>query len=200
MQISKQGLDLIVRFEGFREDAYRDPGPSGLPITIGYGSTAHGDGSPIKLGEKITRAQAKEYLRRDCAKFEAAINRKVTGPLNQNRFDALVSLVYNIGSGAFGKSSLRKKFNAGDIQGSADAFLLYTKAQGVELEGLVKRRKAERELFLSAEIAATPAPAKELDKAKTLKAFAILYAQPLSAATVKLLNGLRRCEEFKDLK
>ncbi len=72
----------------------------------------------------------------------------VTVPLNQNQFDALVSLTYNIGSGAFNNSTLLKKLNKGDYQGAADQFLVWNKAGGKVMKGLVRRREAEQALFL----------------------------------------------------
>lgn len=92
--------------------------------------------------------QAKSYFKHDLAKFEKTVNESVTVPINQNQFDALVSLTYNIGSGAFKNSTLLKKLNKGDYQGAADQFLVWNKAGGKVMKGLVRRREAERALFL----------------------------------------------------
>lgn len=82
----------------------------------------------------------------DLKKFEAAVN-KVTVALNQNQFDALVSLTYNIGTGAFASSTLLKKLNAGDYKGAAAQFDVWNKAGGKRMQGLVNRRSTERKLF-----------------------------------------------------
>ena len=102
----------------------------------------------VKKGDACTPEQAKSYFKHDLAKFEKTVNESVTVPLTQNQFDALVSLTYNIGSGAFNNSTLLKKLNKGDYQGAADQFLVWNKAGGKVMKGLVRRREAERALFL----------------------------------------------------
>lgn len=89
-------------------------------------------------------------LRADLGTAEAAVNRLVTVPLTQNQFDALVSLVFNIGEGNFSKSTLLRRLNAGEREAAAGQFGRWNKSKGVELAGLTKRRAAERELFLKA--------------------------------------------------
>ena len=84
----------------------------------------------------------------DLKKFESAVNSAVTVPINQNQFDALVSLAYNIGTGAFKESTLIKKLNAGDIRGAADQFDVWVNAGGKRMQGLVNRRAKEKEVFL----------------------------------------------------
>lgn len=83
----------------------------------------------------------------DLKKFENTVNDVVKVPINQNQFDALLSLAYNIGSTAFKNSTLVKKLNAGDILGAADQFNVWVNAGGKRMQGLVNRRKAEKELF-----------------------------------------------------
>lgn len=146
MRISQAGLDLIKRFEGLSLTAYKDV--AGVP-TIGYGTTRYPDGSMVRLGDKCTEAQAEEYLRDDVAGCEEAVNQYIGVPLSQAQFDALVSLVYNIGAGAFSESTLRRKLNAGDYQGAAVEFDRWVHAGGRKVGGLIKRRRAERELFES---------------------------------------------------
>ena len=85
----------------------------------------------------------------DLKKFEAAVNNAVKIPLNQNQFDALVSLAYNIGTNAFSKSTLVKKLNANDIRGAADQFDVWVNAGGKRMQGLVNRRAREKALFIS---------------------------------------------------
>ncbi len=142
---SDVGVDLISGFEGTRFKAYDD----GVGVwTIGTGTTVYPNGAKVKQGDTCTPEQAKAYFKHDLAKFEKTVNESVTVPLNQNQFDALVSLTYNIGSGAFNNSTLLKKLNKGDYQGAADQFLAWKKAGGKVLPGLVRRREAERALFL----------------------------------------------------
>jgi len=144
--MNKATIDLIKEFEGFRAKAYLDP--VGI-LTIGYGTTAAaGVGIKPALGMTITEAQAVGYLMAAVDKFAAQIAPKITAPINENEFGAFVSLAYNIGPGAFGKSSALRKFNAGDKQGAANSILLWNKAGSKVLPGLVRRREAERALFL----------------------------------------------------
>ena len=145
MEISDVGLKLIAAHEGFRAKAYVCP--AGV-ITIGYGTTRIG-GKAVKLGEVCTKEQAEYWLRADVAKFETAIEKLVKVPLTQGEFDALVSFVYNIGDGAFAKSTLLKKLNGGDKAGAASEFAKWNKGGGVVLKGLVIRRVAERARFLA---------------------------------------------------
>ena len=150
MTVNKETIDLIKQFEGFRGTAYLDKLASPPIWTIGYGTTGRaGVGIDPAAGMKITEAQATEYLQRAVDKFAAQIAPKITRPINSNEFGAFVSLAYNIGPGAFGKSSALRRFNAGDKFGAADAILLWNKAGGKVLKGLERRRAAERRLFLT---------------------------------------------------
>ena len=143
---SNRGVELIKEFEGCRLTAYRC---SAGVLTIGYGHTGTVDGKLIASGMTITVAKATELLKKDLAEFEAAINSSVTVPITQNMFDALVSFSFNVGAGALRRSTLLKKLNAKDYNGAAAEFPLWNKAGGTVLNGLVRRRKAEKELFLT---------------------------------------------------
>lgn len=145
--INQASLNLIKEFEGLRLKAYQD---SVGVWTIGYGTTAAaGVGIEPKAGMTITQAQAEHYLQAAVEKFAAQIAPKITRPANPNEFGAMVSLAYNIGPGAFAKSSVLKRFNAGDTAGAAEAFKMWNKAGGKVLAGLVRRREAEAKLFLT---------------------------------------------------
>ena len=145
MVVSLFGIDLICGFEGLRLKAYDD----GVGVwTIGFGTTIYPNGIRVKKGDTCTEAQAKAYMAYDLKKFESAVSNAVTVPLNQNQFDALVSLAYNIGIGAFSKSTLVKKLNAGDIRGAAEQFDVWVNAGGKRMQGLVNRRAKENEVFL----------------------------------------------------
>lgn len=145
MKTSNKGMTLIKEAEGCKLKAYLCP--AGV-LTIGYGHT----GKDVVEGLVITEEQAEKLLKKDLEKFEKAVEKYVEVEINQNHFDALVSLAFNIGTGAFAKSTLLKKLNAGDYAGAAEQFLVWNKAtvDGVkkELEGLKKRRQKERALFL----------------------------------------------------
>lgn len=159
MKTSRDGIALIKNWEGCRLTAYPDPGTGGDPWTIGYGHTSAAGEPKVVRGLKITQQEADDILVRDLAKYEAAVDRALTRSPTQPQFDACVSLCYNIGQGAFAGSTVVRKFNAGDITGSADAFLLWNKAGGKVMQGLVNRREAERLHFLKASASAPPPPA-----------------------------------------
>lgn len=143
---SPSGADLICSFEGKRLTAYDD----GVGVwTIGFGTTVYPNGTKVKKGDTCTEAQAKQYMQNDLKRFERTVNDAVTVPLNQNQFDALVSLTYNIGSGAFTQSTLVKKLNAGDYKGAAGQFDVWVSAGGKRMQGLVNRRAREKAVFLS---------------------------------------------------
>ena len=138
MKTSQAGIDLIKQFEGCRLTAYK-PVATEKYWTIGYGSY----GPHVTEGMTITQARAEELLKQDLARFENAVN-ALGLSLNQNQFDALVSFAYNCGAG-----NLKKLCNGRTMAQIADAILKYDKAGGKVLTGLTRRRKAERELFLS---------------------------------------------------
>lgn len=157
MTINKAGLALVKEFEGFRAEAYLDP--VGI-VTIGYGTTAAaGVGISPELGMTITEAEAEAYLAKTLEKFGRNIRSMITVEPNENEFAAMLSLAYNIGPGAFAKSSVLRFFNTGDKARAADAFRLWVKAGGKTLAGLKRRREAERALFLEAVIPAVIPPA-----------------------------------------
>lgn len=144
--ISTDGTKLIASFEGLKLTAYLCPAKF---WTIGLGTTVYPNYQPVKKGDTCTKEQALQYKAHDLRRFEKCVNELVNVPLNQNQFDALVSLAYNIGSSAFKDSTLLKKLNASDYRGAADQFLVWNKSRGKMLNGLVNRRAAERSLFLS---------------------------------------------------
>lgn len=146
MKTSQTGLDLITGFEGLRLAPYLDA--VGIP-TIGYGSTRYEDGSRVTMKDaKITQARAKTLFMNTLTTYENAVLRNVKVVLNQNQFDALVSFTYNLGEVNLKSSTLLRKLNARDYMGAADQFPRWNKAGGRVLNGLVKRREAERSLFL----------------------------------------------------
>jgi lysozyme len=146
MKTSHAGLDLIKQFEGLRLKPYLCS--AGVP-TIGYGSTMYADGRKVNLKDAaITESQSLELLAKTLGKYEKAVNDYVKVTLTQNEFDALVSFTYNLGAGNLLSSTLLKKLNSGDKKAAATQFEVWNKAGGKVLEGLVKRRAAEKALFL----------------------------------------------------
>ncbi len=149
MNISDEGVRLVCSFEGYHKKlangdctAYRTylgNGKYDIP-TIGYGCTVG-----VKMGDVWTEEKARNELKKELAKHEAYVTQYVTVPINQNEFDALVSFSYNCGPGNLKKLIVR--LNKGDRTGTAKAFLLYVKAQGQTLPGLVSRRTRESSLF-----------------------------------------------------
>lgn len=144
--LSAAGIAFIELWEGLRLKAYRDS--KGLP-TIGIGTTRYPNGTKVKMGDTCTKAQAYEWFRFDIARFEAFVNRVIKVPLNQNQFDALVSLVYNIGETNFTEGSVDDKLNAKQFDAALKTWLLYVNSGGKKIDGLVNRRHAEVKLFKS---------------------------------------------------
>jgi lysozyme len=149
MKISQNCLNVIMKWEGFFLDAYLDP--VDIP-TIGYGTIRYPNGVKVRLGDKITKAEAEAFLKLECDEIVESLETILTGvSLNQNQFDAVVSLCYNIGVGGFSGSTVLRKLKASDFAGASEAFDLWNKGtvKGVltVLPGLVNRRKDERLLF-----------------------------------------------------
>lgn len=143
--INQEGLDLVKHFEGLYLTAYKDP--VGI-LTIGYGHTGltHRDGT-VYPGRKITKTEAEQLLKHDMGAFEQRVAKLVTVPLDDNQFSALVSFDFN--TGGLEKSTLLKKLNTGAYADASSEFLRWDKAGGRTLPGLTRRRKSERNLFLS---------------------------------------------------
>lgn len=140
-KISPAGLKLIKNYEGCRLTAYK-PVPTEKYWTIGWGHY----GPDVKAGMTITQAEADSLLIKDLAKYEAYVNNPsyvpVTSQLNQNQFDALVSFCYNCGAG-----NLRSLCKGRTVEQIAASITKYNKAGGKVLNGLVRRRQTELELF-----------------------------------------------------
>lgn len=146
MQLDKYGRKFIERWEGIRLLAYQCS--AGI-WTIGLGSTRYSDGEPVRQGDRLkSEKEAWELFEHTLTPYEDAVSRGIKVPLNQNQFNALVSLVYNIGIGAFHASTLKRKLNAGDYDGVPAEFLRWDKAGGKPLLGLTNRRISEAGLFL----------------------------------------------------
>lgn len=145
LTLSGSALIGIAVHEDYRESAYvpvTTSAGSDVP-TIGFGATLNADGTPVRLGQRITPVAALKRLGNDVAKFEAAVKRCAPVPMHQYEFDAYVSLTYNIGTGAFCNSTLAKKLIAYDYEGACKEILRWDKFKGKSLAGLTKRRQQE---------------------------------------------------------
>lgn len=140
MKTSKNGIELIKKYEGCKFDAYLCPANV---WTIGYGHTKN-----VKANDKITQEIAEQLLINDLGWTEKAINTYCLQVLTQNQFDALVSFVFNIGTVAFRASTLLKRINTNQMDLAALEFQRWNKAGGKVLVGLTKRRRDEKALFL----------------------------------------------------
>ncbi|MFP1868664.1 lysozyme [Lonsdalea quercina] len=145
MKISNFGVSFLKQEEGERLVGYLDS--RGKP-TIGVGHTGTVDGVPVSVGMKITQNKSTELLLDDLAWVSTTIAKSVTVSLNQNQYDALTSLIFNIGAAAFRGSTVLRKLNVGDYTSAADAFLMW-KRSGNDPDILLRRRQRERALFLS---------------------------------------------------
>ena len=143
MRTSDRGIEFIKQWEGFAAQPYIDA--VGIE-TIGYGHVIRqGENFPQGLYEE----EATQLLIRDLERFETHVLRNVEVPISQSQFDALVSFCYNVGTGNFDKSTLKRKLNDYDYDGAADEFQRWNRAGGKVLTGLHRRRHAEAEMFLS---------------------------------------------------
>lgn len=144
MKISAEGLQLIKDSEGLRLKAYRC---SAGVWTIGYGTTSATGLIDIKPDTTITKAQAEKLLLKSLKAYEDCVNECVKVELKQSQYDALVCFCYNIGCGAFKKSTLLKKLNKGDYSAVPSELMKWTKAGGKNVAGLVNRRTKEAALW-----------------------------------------------------
>ena len=147
MELSQKGKDLIMQFEGCKLTAYQDS--VGI-WTIGYGNIYYENNVAVKEGDIITHNRAIELFNLIVKRFEVDVDLLVTSNVNQNQFDAMVSLAYNIGIGNFKSSSLLKMVNNGPSNTAIYLqFLRWNKAKGEVIPGLTRRRIAESNLYKS---------------------------------------------------
>lgn len=149
MRIDSKGINLIKTFEGIRLGAYLCP--AGV-ATIGYGSTYYPDKTKVKMGDKLKdAAEADALLAVTVQPFENNVTALINGTqITTNQFNALVSFAFNLGTAALAKSTLLKKVKANPNDPSVTIeFMKWVNAGGVKMEGLVRRRKAEAELYFT---------------------------------------------------
>lgn len=158
MKVSSETVRMIKHHEGVRFRPYRCPA---LLWTVGVGHVIDPAHIGVKIEERknlpipagwdriLSEAEVDELLQQDLKRFEAGVVRLCPTGLNQSRFDALVSFSFNAGLGGLQRSTIRMRHNRGVFEGAADAFMMWTISAGKEMPGLVKRRRDERNLYLS---------------------------------------------------
>ncbi len=159
MKVSPEVIRVIKHHEGVKFKPYRCPA---LLWTVGVGHVIDPSHISVKFENRrvlaipdgwdrvLTSDEVDKLLTDDLRRFEQGVLRLCPTDLNQSRFDALVSFAFNVGLGNLQRSSIRMRHNRGDFDGAADAFLMWTKAGGRELPGLIKRRNDERAIYLNA--------------------------------------------------
>lgn len=159
MKVSDAAIRMIKHHEGVRLRPYRCPA---LLWTVGVGHVIDPSHTAVKYEERralpipdgwdrqLSMGEVDTILAQDLGRFERGVARLCPAASNsQSQFDALVSFAFNVGLGNLQRSSIRMRYNRGDVEGAADAFLMWTKAAGKVLPGLVKRRQDERAMFLA---------------------------------------------------
>ena len=187
--LNKASIDLIKRWEGCKLKSYKCP--AGV-WTVGYGLTSRAGFIEVGPDTTITQAEADWYLEQVIEKFLAEIKPAITADINENELGAFTSLAYNIGPTGFRKSSALRHFNAGDKDRVPKSMRMWNKAGGKVVKGLVNRREAEVDLFLSPVIESKPAPArKNAAQSKTVQASVVQGASAVGGAVAafQALNG-----------
>jgi lysozyme len=158
MKVDERVLEMLRHHEGVRVRPYRCPA---LLWTVGVGHVIDPKHIGVKLEDRknlpipdgwdrtLSMDEVNKILSEDLGRFEAGVRRLCPDGLTPGRFGALVSFAFNVGLGNLQRSSIRMKHNRGEYEEAAEAFMMWTKAGGKELPGLVKRRKDERNLYLS---------------------------------------------------
>lgn len=149
-RLGAKGRALIHSFESLILETYPDPGSrDGKPVTGGWGTTLDENGRPFRLGFKASKDYWDRLFARDMESYAEKVDALVGDcPTTPDAFDAFCSLAYNIGTGAFAKSSVLRLHRQGKLKEASRAFLLWVKNDGKTMRGLVRRRMAESELYL----------------------------------------------------
>lgn len=138
---NQAAVNLIRSFEGCRLKAYEDQGGK---LTIGYGHT-----NGVQADDTITQQTAEKLLEEDIQEIGDTLDELITRPVSDNQYGAVLSFAFNLGTGTLQRSSLLSKLNDGDFNGAADEFLKWMHVKGISNLGLLRRRTAERTLFLT---------------------------------------------------
>jgi lysozyme len=158
MKVSDKCIHMILHHEGVRSKPYQCPA---LLWTVGVGHVIDPTHAKVKLDDRkqlpipagwdrvLSNDEIMDILKKDLNRFEQGVLRLIKVPLTQGQFDALVSFSFNVGLGNLQNSTLRMKVNRSEFDAAAEQFLVWTKAGGKVLKGLVTRRNDERALFIS---------------------------------------------------
>lgn len=197
MKTSQKGISLLVDFEGFRPNAYI-PVPGDVP-TIGFGFT-----KGVKIGDTMSMSEATARLRSELVEYEHGVANACMVETNQNQFDALVCLAYNIGVGAFKKSTVLKLHNKRDYNAAARAFSMWNKSGGKVYPGLVRRRAAEAALYLEPTQATFAEPVhvmpQTVDEEKPMAASSINRASVVAGGTASIAAVTQTLDAVKGVK
>ncbi len=184
MKTGETGLNLIKAYEGLRMTAQYTPSEE---WAVGYGHR-----STARHGMSVTEGDAVRLLKEDVKPLEQILSENVRAPLNQNEHDALISLIYNIGEENFKRSTVLRKLNAGDKLGAAEAIEKWTKAkidgELVTLDGLVRRRAAEKSLFLMPTDASVVVPTSDVMPAPECDGYMLTEAELKATPVVEFDN------------
>lgn len=184
MEPNAETVVLIKSFEGCELRSYLDKIAKPPVWTVGYGLTSGAlPGITVSRGMEISQSQADAYLAETLRLFGQKILPLMKRRPTPNQYGAMLSLAYNIGTGAFARSTCLKRFNAGDIEGAAEALTWFNKAGGKVVRGLVRRREAERDLFLAA-----PAP-PETGRERPDPEKTVIGSTTIGATVVTALSG-----------
>ncbi len=185
-QINEAGLKELTSSEGVRLKAYQD---GGGVWTIGWGHT-----KGVSRGQVITREQAEQFLREDLAWAQRAVETSVKVPLSDNQFAALVSFTFNVGEGAFKKSTLLKKLNKGDYNSVPKELMKWCNDNGKRVQGLYNRRMREGALFVHDSAASSYAQASSKNTAKRVG----LVGQGTTGASVAIGTAVEQLSPFTE--
>lgn len=189
--VNQETIDLIKRWEGCKLKAYKDV--AGI-WTVGYGLTSRAGFIEVGPETTLTQEEADWYLEQVVNDFANKIRPMITAPITDNQFGAFVSLAYNIGTGAFKKSSALRRFNDGQIMEVPAAMRMWKKAGGKVVQGLVNRREAEIKLFLTPVVPneapnIAPKNREKATQSRTVQASVVQGASAVGGA-VGALNAL----------
>jgi lysozyme len=145
-------LSLLKEFEGFRASPYPDPATGAEPWAIGYGSTRDAQGMPVTAETPpITEVEASNLAMLDMLTAFRAVADRIAVPMTDHEKAAVESFIYNVGAGNFRNSTLLRLINRGQTELAAKQFILWDRADGRALAGLLRRRLAEAQTFLTAD-------------------------------------------------
>ncbi len=201
MDICANGMRLLLEFEG-KHKKIADGRYKAYKCPAGVWTLYAGLTKGIKEGMICTESEGERMLRRELVIYEDAIERLVKVPLNQNQFSALTLLVFNIGVGAFQKSTLLKLLNEGKYSAAAGQFERWVNGGGRKLPGLVRRRKAEAALFMTPVANEKPTPTEEPDmpqaveEAKPSVTEIVGKSWTIRGAVAALLGGVTKVYEW----